>query len=152
MSIGRLSFLLILLLLQPFSSAWACRGPVLPFKDRLAQASTVFVGRIIAVTPLERSNPRGVGNLVQIEFSVERWWKGHVDKAVMVLGSTDSCGFARGGRLSIGEKWLILATGESELTTSALSGNVWLESKENHPTDQKIPELLFRELGEGKVP
>lgn len=141
-------FLAGLILSIPVASASACRGPFLPFDESLAKASLVFVGRVVSVAPAESEGEE----FVRIRFEVERVWKGRVGKAVEVLSATHSCGFARGGYRAVGEKWLILASGEPLASTSMLSGNVWLELEDRRPTDNVIPKSLKLRLGNGKVP
>jgi len=115
-------------------------------------AGTVFVGRISAVKA-HRAGPGAADDEgVAITFVVERYWKGEGSAAVTVFAGTDSCGFARGGQRAVGEKWLILAGAGPRVSTSLLSGNVWLEDEYHQSMGQKIPAQLGRRLGSGRVP
>ena len=147
------SIVLIGLLLScPFKFATACRGPFPPFEKNLADASVVFVGRVAAVTQVVPEKSEKTPEFVEITFTVERMWKGDVGETVRILSETHSCGFARGGFRGIGEKWLILASGEPRPSTSLLSGNVWLEFEDRRSTGNKIPKSLEAELGKGIAP
>jgi hypothetical protein len=130
--------------------AFACRGPFPSFEKSLSNAKTVFIGRIVSVKTLA---PPSLGeDTVAVTFAVDRSWKGNVGKTIMVLSGTDSCSFARGGYRNIGEKWLILASAGPKVSTSLLSGNVWLGDKTHPVTKEKIPKLLERKLGKGRIP
>jgi hypothetical protein len=144
--------LLVLLLIFNAAPASACRGPLQSFEENLAMAGTVFVGRISAVKAHQAGPNAADGEGVAITFVVERYWKGEESAAVTVFAGTDSCGFARGGQRTVGEKWLILASAGPRVSTSLLSGNVWLEDEHHRSMGQKIPAQLGHRLGNGHVP
>ena len=142
--------LLVLLLILNAVPASACRGPLRSFEENLAMAGTVFVGRISAVNPHQAGPGAADDGGVAITFVVERYWKGEGSASVTVLAGIDSCGFARGG--AVGEKWLILGSAGPRVSTTLLSGNVWLEDEHHRSMGQKIPEQLGQKLGSGRVP
>jgi hypothetical protein len=130
--------------------AFACRGPIPSFEKSLARAKTVFIGRIVSVKKV--APPKLGENTVEVTFAVERSWKGNVGKTIVVLSGTDSCSFAVGGFRPVGEKWLILGSAGPKVSTSMLSGNVWLGDRTFPMTEEKIPKLLQKKLGKGRVP
>ena len=145
----KIGFLFWVLSVFCIAPAIACRGPVPAFSESLEKSGTVFVGRIKSVGPVSMVDSR---QEVEIVFEVERVWKGSTGKTISVFSDVHSCGFARSGHAGVGEKWLILASGQPKPRTGLLGGNVMLETARHQPTGQKIPRLLEETLGRGKIP
>jgi hypothetical protein len=130
------------------ASAFACRGPFPPFKKNLATAKTVFVGRVVSVNQMGKEE-----KTFETTFEVGQVWRGKVGKRVTVVSTNDSCDFAGGSSRQIGEKWLILSdrTGP-KISTSRLSGNMLLETRDGQSSTEEIPALVEKELGKGHAP
>lgn len=128
--------------------AEACRFKPRPFAEDLERASVVFTGRVVAVEPAETADKTSASSGVEATFAVERYWKGKVRKSVTVRTDGSSCGL----RAAVGERWLILGSGETRIGTGLPSGNVLLELGDGRPAGNEIPEELTRRLGKGRRP
>jgi len=110
--------------------ACSCIPPSSP-QESLASARAVFMG---TVTSIEHNS-----NGYEVSFNVEKTWKGISGSTVTITTPRDSaaCGFA----FTAGEKYIVYADGEENLSTSICS--------RTHLLAENDPDLLA--LGDGIV-
>jgi len=103
----------------------------------------VFLGRVVAV-----NSAQAPGSDVEIVFDVDRYWKGRIGKSFKIMTDISSCGL----RAAVGEKWLILGSGESRIGTGIPSGNMLLQLEDGREAGNTIPALIGKKLGKGRRP
>lgn len=101
-------------------AAFACScAPPPPPAAALRQASAVFAGRVIAISP-------AAGHRKRVVFRAEEIWKGASSPFISVSTWTDEA--ACGNSYSIGERWLVYANGGNALTTSLCSRTTQIQN------------------------
>jgi hypothetical protein len=122
-------------------SALACLcetfgSPRKDFDYAKQKAKSVFVGRVVQV---ENVIAHGSWSEKQVTLEVERYWKGHVNRRVVVFTGRNDCET----RFEVGEEYLVLAyvpDGERDLYTDHCMGSGLL----------RLSADSLKWLGEGK--
>lgn len=124
----------------------ACSVVFPPEEEAVRRAEVIFAGVVVRLGPAVKETPEDLFGYREIEFSVERVWKGTVGGTARVRTGHDSCGL----RVWPGEKWLILAAGQP-LRADLVSGGALLRLSDGRRTEHTTASIEKR-LGKGTPP